>query len=144
MSGGQNRKPTVMKILEGTLRKDRTIPNEPKPEVVKIPPPMPEELDARGRKEWEKMTLELSKVGLLTTMDTSQLAAYCNEMGNYWESEIARRAACNIEDIKHYFDRAQKHLNQAKALAVQFGFTPSSRTRISGPKEEPEKPFADL
>lgn len=147
MSGGQNRKPTVMKILEGTYRKDRAPINEPKPELVVIPPPMPEGLNVYGQKEWEKMTLELSKIGMLTTVDTSQLAAYCNEIGNYWECELLRKEVVPDDDTvdskdaatsfyKNYFDMAQKHLKQARDLAVQFGFTPAARSRINLPKEK--------
>ena len=155
MSGGQNRKPTVMKIIEGTYRKDRTVPNEPTPEVVTIPPPMPDNLNEYGQREWEKMTLELTKIGMLTTIDSSQLAAYCNEMGNYWECEAARRKVRN-EDLseeamdaaamffKNYFDMAQKHLNHARAIAIQFGFTPAARTRISVPKEEKRSKIDEL
>lgn len=155
MSGGQNRKPTVMKILEGTYRKDRTAPNEPKPEVVLIPPQMPDGLNEFGQKEWEKMTLELTKIGLLTTIDSSQLAAYCNEIGNYWECERARRDVIVRQDTdegkeaaalfyKNYFDMAQKHLNHARAIAVQFGFTPASRSRINAPKEKERSELDEL
>jgi P27 family predicted phage terminase small subunit len=137
MSGGQNRKPTVMKILEGTYRADRAPSNEPKPEVVLIPPPMPDGLNEYGQQEWEKMTLELTKIKMLTTIDTSQLAAYCNEIGCYWEAERIRKDPDVPAIDKHgLFDRAQKHLKQARDLAVQFGFTPASRSRINVPKEK--------
>lgn len=155
MSGGQNRKPTVMKIMEGTYRKDRAVPNEPKPEVVVIPPPMPEGLNDFAQKEWEKMTLELTKIGMLTTIDSSQLAAYCNEIGNYWECEQLRKEvkAENESDeaqekaaqfYKNYFDMAQKHLKAARDLAIQFGFTPASRTRINLPKKDEVNPLDSL
>jgi P27 family predicted phage terminase small subunit len=144
MSGGANRKPTVMKIMEGTYRKDRAVPNEPKPEVVYIPPPMPEGLNDFGQKEWEKMTLELSKIGMLTTMDTSQLAAYCNEIGNYWECEQRRKEPKNLLLTKELFDQSHKHLKAAKDLAIQFGFTPASRTRISVPKKEERSELDEL
>lgn len=155
MSGGMNRKPTVMKILEGTYREDRAMPNEPKPEVIAIPPPMPEGLNEYGQKEWEKMTLELSKLGMLTTIDTSQLAAYCNEIGNYWECEFSRKKVIVREDTdegkeaaalfyKNYFDMAQKHLKAAKDIAIQFGFTPASRTRINVPKEKERSKLDEL
>lgn len=145
MSGGQNRKPTVMKILEGTFRKDQSAVNEPKPEVIKIPPPMPEGLNEIGKNEWEKMTLELSKIGLLTTIDTSQLAAYCNEIGNYWEAEkIRKNPEIPYTDKAGLFDRAQKHLKQARDLAVQFGFTPASRSRINVPKEKEKSKLDEI
>lgn len=155
MSGGHNRKPTIMKVLEGTMRKDRAVPNEPQPEKVYIPPPMPEGLNKYAQREWEKVTLELSKVGLLTMMDTSQLAAYCNEMGNYWECEFARREVVPVDEspdardeaakfYKNYFDMAQKHLSQARSLAVQYGFTPASRTKISAPTEKKQSELEAL
>ena len=155
MSGGQNRKPTVMKVLEGTYRADRAMPNEPKPEVLVIPPPMPDGLNEWAQQEWEKMTLELTKIGMLTTIDSSQLAAYCNELGNYWECEKLRkevRPTNETDDAKeaaetfhkNYFDMAQKHLKAAKDLAVQFGFTPASRTRINLPKKEERNELDEL
>jgi len=155
MSGGQNRKPTVMKLLEGTYRPDRAVPNEMAPEVVLIPPPMPEGLNKYGQREWEKMTLELTKIGLLTTIDSSQLAAYCNEIGNYWECEALRRSVTATGEsdeemeaaaqfYKNYFDMAQKHLKHARDLAIQFGFTPAARTRISVPKKADKDELDDL
>lgn len=155
MSGGANRKPTVMKIMEGTYRADRAMPNEPKPEVINIPPPMPEGLNEIAQKEWEKMTLELSKIGMLTTVDTSQLAMYCNEVGNYWECERLRRGVVAEDEsdeaqesaskfYKNYFDMAQKHLKAAKDIAIQFGLTPASRTRISIPKKDEVNPLDSL
>jgi P27 family predicted phage terminase small subunit len=155
MSGGANRKPTVMKKLEGTYRRDQASPSEPMPDVLLIPPPMPEGLNKYGQAEWEKMTLELTKLGMLTTMDSSQLAAYCNEMGNYWECEDMRRGVIVREETeegreaavmfyKNYFDMAQKHLNHARAMAVQFGFTPAARSRINVPKKEEKDPFDSL
>lgn len=143
MSGGHNRKPTVMKVLEGTARKDRMSPNEPQPEKVLIPPPMPEELNKYGQKEWKKMTLELSKIGVLTTIDLSQLEAYCNEIGNYWEAEANKRDASPLAR-KEFFDMAQKHLTQARAIAVQFGFTPASRGKLNVPKAEEKDAFDSL
>ena len=152
---GAIRKPTVMKKLEGTYRADRAVKNEPEPEVIKIPPPMPEGLNIYGQREWEKMTLELSKIGLLTTIDTSQLAAYCNEIGNYWEAEFQRRKVIVREDTdegkeaaamfyKNYFDMAQKHLKSAQTIAMQFGFNPVSRSKISVPQKKEDDAFDAL
>lgn len=135
MRGGQNKKPTVMKVLEGTYRADRATENEPMPDPIKIPPLMPEGLNPLAQKEWEKMTLELTKIGMLTEIDTSQLAAYCQEIGSYWECEAVRKLGTQQEN-KEKFEMAQKHLKAAKDLAIQFGFTPAARSRINLPKKE--------
>lgn len=143
MSG--NRKPTVMKILEGTYRKDRAPENEPKPKAMSIPPPAPEELTESGLMIWNKNVAEVTRVGLLTVADTDQFAAYCNEMGAYWDAETKRKTALdeeNYTDVSRWFNYAQKHLKSARDLAIQFGMTPASRTRIDVPTEE-KKSFLD-
>lgn len=141
---GRHRKPTVMKVLEGTLRKDRLNPDEPKPEVITIPPPMPPGLSKAGQAQWKKLTLELSKIGLLTTIDLEQLAAYCNEISGYWEAEKKRKKEKSMAKIRAHFDMSQKHLKAAKDLAVQFGFTPASRSKISVPKKEKRSELDEL
>jgi phage terminase small subunit len=45
---------------------------------------------------------------------------------------------------KNYFDMAQKHLKHARDLAIQFGFTPAARTRISVPKKAEKDELDDL
>jgi len=73
------------------------------------------------------------------------LAAYCNEIGNYWECE-ARRKDLQVSPLEKVglFDRAQKHLKHARDLAIQFGFTPASRTRINIPKQKERSELDDL
>lgn len=142
---GVNRKPTVMKILEGTARKDRAVANEPQPKKLFIPPPAPASLNSYGLKHWESMVPEMSKIGLLTVADVDQFEAYCNELGAYWEAEEKRKAAVidkKWEDVSRWFNYAQKHLKSARDLAIQFGLTPAARARVNVPGEE-KKSFLD-
>src|SRR5688572_22509593 len=121
---GVNRKPTVMKLLEGTYRQDRAVDNEPQPQKLTIPPPIPESLNEFGRKHWESQSLEMVKIGLLTTSDVDQFAAYCNEMGAYWEAERNRKECMEnkkYSEVNRWFNFAQKHLKSARDLAIQFG-----------------------
>jgi P27 family predicted phage terminase small subunit len=104
-----------------------------------IPPPIPESLNEFGRKHWESQSLEMVKIGLLTTSDVDQFAAYCNEMGAYWEAERNRKECMEnkkYSEVNRWFNFAQKHLKSARDLAIQFGLTPASRSRINVPKEE--------
>jgi P27 family predicted phage terminase small subunit len=144
---GASRKPTAMKILEGTFRADRSVPDEPQPEKLLIPPPMPESLNEYGKRHWESCSLEMVKIGLLTVIDIDQFAAYCNEMGAYWFAEEKRKSALEAleyTEINRWFNFAQKHLKAGRDLAVQFGLTPASRSRINVPKQEPKNELDEI
>lgn len=60
------RKPTNLKILEGTFRKDRAA-NEPKP--VPIAPPKPAWLKCAAGEIWKQLAPDLDAVGCLTRVD---------------------------------------------------------------------------
>lgn len=136
--------PTAMKVLKGTARKDRTLPNEMNPKLARIPKPAPNELNAEGKAEWEKIYRELVEVGVMTVIDDSMLFTYCNEFGKYLELEkklngnngrtvenVAGNIVVSADELL-----AQKCLKEARTTAMQFGLTPSSRTRIpSGIKQ---------
>src|SRR5689334_3267228 len=82
-SGGSNRKPTVMKVMQGTARKDRMNPNEPKGDAVKIPQPPPEYLEAEAKAVWARDIAHLVKMGVFSESDYSFFEGYCIERGRY-------------------------------------------------------------
>jgi len=61
------RKPKQLKIVQGTYRKDRANPHEPKPQP-RIPS-CPWELCDTAKKEWRRLAPELHQLGLLTALD---------------------------------------------------------------------------
>jgi len=82
---GRKPKPTKLKVIQGTFRKDRANSNEPDPEV-KIPSP-PDFLNADALQEWGRMSEKLYQLGMLADIDRGIFAAYCQAFGRWAEAE---------------------------------------------------------
>lgn len=161
-SGGQNRKPTAMKIMEGTDRADRLNPNEPEPELVKIPTTAPDYFEKEAKKEWDRSISKLMDMNVLAVADYALFEAYCVEYGRYvrLEKEIQREG--EVIAVTDYFKgkdgepgsiksessamnpkcrlRKEAHDSMVR-LAQQFGLTPVSRSRVSAQKKKENDPL---
>ena len=134
------RKPTKLKVLEGTFRKDRSVGNEVDPEVSS--PRCPPWLIGEARKEWKRVVPELEKLGILAQLDLSMLVGYVlswarllialdvvAEEGDYYETETAsggrmiRRHPASL-----MVDQERVQLRQ---FASEFGLSPAARSRVS-------------
>jgi len=82
---GRKPKPTKLKVIQGTFRKDRANPDEPVPEN-KIPSP-PDFLNADALQEWGRMSEKLYQLGMLAEIDRGIFAAYCQAFGRWAEAE---------------------------------------------------------
>ncbi|MCH8313698.1 MAG: P27 family phage terminase small subunit [Nitrospinae bacterium] len=82
---GRKPKPTSIKALQGTYRKDRMNKKEPKVEL-KIPK-RPSFLYGEGKKEWDRASKDLFDLGLLTDLDMAALAGYCSSYHHWVEVE---------------------------------------------------------
>lgn len=158
MGPGRPAKPTAVKVLEGTYRPDRANANEVQPErLAEIPDP-PEGLGEWGVREWGIVCRWLHNVGNLASTDLSLIAAYCNEVSNYWEydAQVKKGAVIPIKNKDGLVIRVQKNpftalrkdaLDAALKLATQFGFTPAARTRLTnggGAKDKPKSGLSGL
>jgi len=137
------RKPTALKVVQGTNRKDRTNPNEPKPETNI--PSCPSHLNADAKREWKRITKELAKMNLVTEFDRSALAAYCLAYGTWVEAERGIKKDGMIAVTPNgllqqsaWLQIRNKALEQLHKYAVEFGFTPASRSKVSVMEKEPE------
>ena len=72
---GRKPKPTGLKVLEGNLGKRPLNHKEPKP--TKKAPRCPSWLEEDAKKEWKRMSKVLESMGLLTDMDMTAFAGYC-------------------------------------------------------------------
>lgn len=150
------KKPTHLKALEGTRRKDREVPNEMKlPGVKKIPRAPKHFKGTTAAKEWRKVTKKLFVLGMLFEEDLPQLQAYCFSV---YMLELAQQKLTEQNLLASYKNKAG-HVYQAKnkwitiynesidkvvKLAAQFGFSPSSRTKISMPPTTKDDPLNEL
>lgn len=137
--------PTALKALRGNPGKRRGDDEgaEPMPEVAV--PTCPQHLDGTARGEWKRIVPELVKLGLLTVIDRTALAAYCVNYSRWLAAEkILKEQGLTFTTAKGYVGQrpevgiANTAMHQMRAFLSEFGMTPASRTRIKvKPKEKP-------
>jgi len=138
------KKPTKIKKLEGTYRKDRAPKNEmdvPLLDKVEVPSGL---INDFASSEWIKQTKILSSLDMLAETDTSILLSYCNEIGKYFEcQEILKEKGYTTVSVKTGYEQQRPEvsignsaLDKAIKLSDKFGFNPAARTKI----EMPQKP----
>ena len=146
MGKGRKKLPTKIKKMQGTLDVSRATNNEMQVDVCQELPAAPQWLSEIGKEEWYKVTNQLFNLQMLHQIDLKLIAAYCNEMSLYIETEIMLREKGRIQifknsdgTLKHaqavpYQKIAKDALDKAMKLATQFGLTPVARASISAPK----------
>ena len=136
---GRKPKPTVLKLIEGNPGKRRLNDREPVPPDG-MPDP-PDFLDAEARAEWDRTSKVLADMGLLTKADRSALAAYCVAYSRWVQAEaqvakygtIVKSPEKGFPMKSPYLTVADQALEAMRKLMVEFGLTPSSRSRIRIP-----------
>lgn len=126
------KKPTVLKLLSGTARKDRdngeavTLPC-----LDSIPDPPSWLPNAEAVNEWHRLCAVLTAVGLLSEAALSPLAVLCSLHGR-----ITRAFAAGECPSGHL-------ISQYRLLLGDFGLTPASRAKVGArPTKREENPFA--
>lgn len=132
---GPTRKPTAVRIAEGSLTAEYRNDLEPTPTVGV--PEKPEHLGEVASKEWDRIVPILMDMHVLTVADGSALAAYCKAYERWIEAEALLangefvvdspqgpkpNPACNV---------SWTAVEQMRKFMAEFGMTPASRTRIT-------------
>ena len=138
------KKPTNLKIIQGTFRKDRATPNEPKPNI-NIPSP-PDHLSKEALIEWDRITPILYNLGLLSDLDMVALAAYCQAYGRWTQAEMELKGSGIIIKTQNgnviqnpLVGIANQAMLQTHKFLVEFGLTPASRSKVSANKQDDKK-----
>ena len=146
---GRRPKPTHLKLLQGVPGKRPLNANEPKPQL-ELPPP-PDHLSDAAKQEWEFMGKQLLKLGLLTSIDKSAFAAYCVVWDRWVEAEKALaktgpvvKSANGHPMLSPFYTVANQSLSQMRQYLIEFGMTPSSRSRTTVRNNEQEDPLEDF
>jgi P27 family predicted phage terminase small subunit len=154
---GRKPKPTYLKILEGNPGK-RPLKEHPKPEP--IAPSCPYWLSPRAKSEWRRIAPELEKLGLLTKLDRTALAGYCENLalvkiasqaiqeyyrqhGKLTYTYVNKSGAENevpIPEIKI----AREAWQLVHKFETEFGLTPSSRERLNLPEQKEIDEFEEF
>jgi P27 family predicted phage terminase small subunit len=140
---GRKPKPTFLKLVTGNPGRRPLNKNEAKPDFARPMPP--EFLSDDAKVEWGRVIDRLFELGLMTDLDRAALAAYCDAYGRWAQATraIARMAEqdqlTGALMIKTKNGNAIQNplvgvANAARSemvrFAVEFGMTPSARTRI--------------
>jgi P27 family predicted phage terminase small subunit len=156
--------PTKLKVLHGNRGKRPLNDREPEPAPGAS---MPAWLSQSAKSEWKRITPELSRLGLVTTVDRAALAAYCQAYAELLEATktldaegrivpvYATHAGDTVLDPKGKPVVAGRRLHPAvklqrdafarvKSFLAEFGLTPSSRTRLSAAPAAADNPFAEF
>ena len=82
---GRKPKPTALKKPEGNPGKRKLNTKEPTP--GKGMPDCPKWLLSEAKKEWERLCVKLSEIGVLTEIDMAAFAAYCQSFARWKEAQ---------------------------------------------------------
>jgi P27 family predicted phage terminase small subunit len=163
MMRGAKAVPTQLKLLRGNTGHRPLPKGEIQPLVEAECPPAPHHIRRSevAREEWNRIAPELHRLGILTIADYRPLSLYCLAYARWCEAEDALYEMAQ-ENPKHrgllvegangghitnplVKIAANASLNLMR-FCVEFGFTPSSRTRVNGTAsgEEAERKFSGL
>jgi P27 family predicted phage terminase small subunit len=153
---GRKRTSTALKVLKGTNQPSRINQNEmPVIVITKIPHP-PKWFSPLARKIYKDCTRTLMASRILSKVDLQLLVAYCHEYSNYLEimekfdTDIEEQIVTSItksgsiKQINPLFKIAMASLDRAKIIGVEFGLTPSSRSKVNilfGNTQDPFQAF---
>ena len=146
------RKPTKIKIIQHTFRRDRGPRHEPEPDPLLVVPKPPSHLSPAAKRFWKAAAVHLVSCGILTVLDLAALEITAVEYGMWRElyGEIRCWVTVTTPDgrvrrrrrtIAEYLEGKTSHSapvvqlmrdcwRQFRYYASEFGLTPSSRGRL--------------
>ncbi len=141
---GRKPKPTALKLVDGNPGKRPIRGAEPKPPTAL--PTCPAHLSPTAKTEWRRLARILNEIGLLTQIDRTVLAAYCQAYGRWVGAE--RRLAetppllktpAGYVQVSPWITISNKQVELMTRLMAELGLTPSARSRLAiqlpnGPK----------
>jgi len=146
MKPGRAPQPTVLKKLRGNPGRRPLPKNEPQPRKSTGIPRAPSHLDKIAQKEWRRATKELHPIGLLSNIDLTAFEAYCMTYSiwitayeNIQKHGVLIKAQSGFPMQSPYLQIANKAMIEMRKWLIEFGMTPSSRSRVTVDKGIKEK-----
>lgn len=139
---GRKKKPTELKIIEGTYRKDRDNPLAPKVTGDLVSPPS---YFSEAQSEVWKYAIENAPKGLLKKLDISILEIWVTAYVTYRESYAMVQEMGQVVTspsgypiVNPYLSNMNKQASIMMKAASELGFTPTSRSKVSIEQESVE------
>ncbi len=136
---GPPKKPTAVKLIEGTFRRDRAPRREPRP--VPGVPRRPRWLDARGATKWRQLVAILGPMHVVTVADGDALALAAEAFSRFLAARDAVRqfgtvyssatpAGGTIVRPRPECAMATSTWRDYLRALQEFGLTPAARARV--------------
>lgn len=110
-------------------------------------PACPAHLQGEARKEWKRLGKKLVTWRLMTEIDAGALALYCTAWARWVEAEEALakygtviKSPSGYPVQSPYLAIANKAMDQMTRLLVEFGMSPSARSRVTPAPAEEQRP----
>lgn len=143
---GRKPKPTALKLIEGNPGKRPIHGHEPRPPASK--PACPAYLSPTAKAEWKRLAGVLNEIGLLTQVDRTVLAAYCQAYGRWVEAEkkLAQsppllKTPAGYVQASPWIAISNKQVELMTRLMAEIGLTPSARSRLAIRVDRPRPPW---
>lgn len=145
---GRKPVPTALKLVRGNPGKRPLPENEPTPKGDAV---MPDWLSPEAAKHWPLVAGQLHDAGILTSIDTTALALYCEAFARWRAAsdQVAKfgsvvKAPSGFPVQSPFLAIANKAQEQMTKLLIEFGMTPSSRARVTKAPDESGDEYADF
>ena len=143
------RLPTEIKRQRGTLRDDRTNPNEPQSPLAI--PPVPSWLSEEGQKSFVELSTLLHDMSVLTQADEVSLTLLCDAYGDYKQAKEVINKLGPTQDVTSREGHtksiqrpevliANQAFTRVFQLLKEFGLTPSSRAKVNAIENQGKTP----
>ncbi len=136
MKPGRHPTPTRLKKLRGNP--GRRPLNDHEPRIPAALPTCPRHLSREAKGEWKRLSQVLYDHGLLTEVDRGVLAALCQAWGRWVRAErmvtkhgMLTYTAHGTQAVSPYVRIARQAMEDYTRMAIEFGLTPSSRSRVT-------------
>lgn len=143
---GRKPVPTALKVVRGNPGGRPLNEDEPTPQGDAQ---MPAYLSPMAAAHWPIVAEQLRKASLLTSVDEHALAMYCEAFARWRNANdmIAKHGPIVHTPTGYpvqspYLGIANTAHTQMQKLLVEFGMTPSSRSRVTKAGGEDENPYA--
>ncbi|HEP9074884.1 TPA: hypothetical protein VDV17_005894 [Pseudomonas aeruginosa] len=128
---GRKSTPPHLKVLAGTDRPDRDVPDAPEFDLIQEFPEAPMHLNRDGAEMWNQLGPQLVSAKVLQVVDLYSLEQLCFA----WQC-FRKKARADME-------ATAAEQTALKALFSEFGMTPASRRKVSSAGEKQAgNPFA--
>ncbi|MBN50047.1 MAG: phage terminase small subunit P27 family [Spongiibacteraceae bacterium] len=104
-------------------------------------PDAPEHLNKAALAEWNRISSELYKLGLIAKIDRAMLGAYCQAFARWAEAELkiaelgeeglVQKSPNGYLQYSVWLQISNRAQEQMKTFGVEFGMTPSARVRVN-------------